>query len=143
MKPTIQSATISYSGPVLALATTTALLTGALVIAPVIRPAQAQAVSVLQVDVKEVAKGWRASKLRGADVQNAAGEDIGEIDDLIITKDKVAYAILDVGGFLGLGGHLVAVPFDSLQVAEDGSKVVLKEGTKEQLQQMPEFKYPS
>ena len=141
MKPTIQSATISYSGPVLALATATALLTGALVLAPVIRSAQAQA--VLQVDVKEVAKGWRASKLRGADVQNAAGEDIGEIDDLIITKDKVAYAILDVGGFLGLGGHLVAVPFDSLQVAEDGSKIVLKEGTKEQLQQMPEFKYPS
>ena len=143
MKP-IASAKLFSPRPVLALATVAALLSGALGGAPLVRPAQAQDVTVMEVDVKEVAKGWRTSKLRGARIENPAGENIGSIDDLVLSPDaKVTYAILDVGGFLGLGGHLVAVPFDQLQVTDNGDKIVLKQGTKEQLQQMPEFNYPS
>jgi sporulation protein YlmC with PRC-barrel domain len=91
--------------------------------------------------VKEVAKGYRASELTGADVENGAGESIGSIDDLIVDREKVLFAILEVGGFLGIGGFLVAIPYDSMEISEDGSKIVLAEGSKEELQKLPEFKY--
>lgn len=104
-------------------------------------PALSQDVVVLEVDVKEVAEGYRASELTGAAVENSAGEEIGSIDDLIVDKEQVLFAILQIGGFLGIGGFLVAVPYDSMEISEGGSKIVLAQGSKEELQQLPEFKY--
>ncbi len=104
-------------------------------------PAVAQNVVVIDVDVKEVAKGYRATELVGADVENSTGKTIGSIDDLIVDREKVPFAILQVGGFLGIGGFLVAVPYNSLQVNTDGSKIVLAQGSKEELQKLPEFQY--
>lgn len=118
-----------------------AFFTGGAFMAPVTGPAFSQNVLVLDVDVKEVAKGYRVSELTGADVQNAAGEEIGTIDDLIVDRQKVLFAILQVGGFLGIGGFLVAIPYEALEINEDGSKIVLAQGSKEELQKMPEFKY--
>ena len=118
-----------------------AALGSAMLVSLDIRPAMAQA-TVAVVDVVAVAQGYRASKLIGANVENATGEDIGNIDDLIIDKQQVLYAILQVGGFLGLGGYLVAVPFENLQISEDGSRIVLTTGgSKEELQQTQEFTY--
>lgn len=105
-------------------------------------PAFSQSVVVLDVDVKEVAKGYRASKLSGSNVQNGAGERIGLISDLIVDREKVLFAILQIGGFLGLGAHLVAIPYPALEISADGSKIVLAQGSKERLQKLPEFKYP-
>ena len=51
------------------------------------------------------------------------------------------FAILQVGDFLGLGGFLVAIPYNALDINEDGSKIVLAQGSKEELQKLPEFKY--
>jgi sporulation protein YlmC with PRC-barrel domain len=116
-------------------------LTVAIFLPSATRPALSQNVVVLDVDVKEVAKGYRASELTGADVENGAGESIGSIDDLIVDRDKVLFAVLQVGGFLGIGGFLVAIPYDSLEISEDGSKIVLAQGSKEDLQKLPEFKY--
>ncbi|MDB5561571.1 MAG: hypothetical protein JWN11_989, partial [Hyphomicrobiales bacterium] len=63
--------------------------------------------------------------------------------DLIVDKEKVLYAILQVGGFLGLGGFLIAVPYNSLNISPDGKKIVLTQGgSKAELQKTPEFKYP-
>lgn len=104
-------------------------------------PAFSQSVVVLDVDVKEVAKGYRASKLSGSNVQNGTGERIGSISDLIVDRDKVLFAILQVGGFLGIGAHLVAIPYNALEINADGSKIVLAQASKERLQKMPEFKY--
>jgi sporulation protein YlmC with PRC-barrel domain len=117
------------------------LLTGAISLPWIAGPALSQSVVVVDVDVKEVAKGYRASELTGADVENGAGESIGSIDDLIVDREKVLFAILEVGGFLGIGGFLVAIPYDSMEISEDGSKIVLAEGSKEELQKLPEFKY--
>ncbi|CAH0342592.1 PRC-barrel domain-containing protein [Rhizobium sp. CECT 9324] len=103
--------------------------------------AVAQNVVIVDVDVKEVAKGYRASELVGADVENSSGEAIGSIDDLIVDREKVLFSILEVGGFLGIGGFLVAVPYNSLQINADGSQIVLAQGSKEELQKLPEFKY--
>lgn len=117
------------------------LLTVVVFLSPATQPAFSQAVMVLDVDVKEVAKGYRASELAGADVENTKGEEVGSIDDLIVDREDVLFAILEVGGFLGIGGFLVAVPYDSLDINEDGSRIVLAEGSKEDLEKLPEFNY--
>jgi sporulation protein YlmC with PRC-barrel domain len=119
----------------------TTLLSGALLLSPAPRPANGQEVVVVEVDVKEVAAGTRASKLIGKEVMNANGESIGDIDDLVIDRKDVLFAILQVGGFLGLGGLLVAVPYDRLEIGGDDDRVVLAEASREQLERMPEFKY--
>jgi sporulation protein YlmC with PRC-barrel domain len=59
---------------------------------------------------------WRASKLPGVNVYNEANEKIGDINDVILDKSgKADKVILGVGGFLGMGEHLVAVPFDKIK----------------------------
>ncbi|WP_020188288.1 PRC-barrel domain-containing protein [Methylopila sp. 73B] len=102
---------------------------------------QAQVVRLVVVDIKAVAQGYQVSKLIGANVENDKKEKIGSLDDLIITKDRDLFAILQVGGFLGLGGHLVAVPYTSLNISDDGGSITLGGGSKEALGKLPEFQY--
>ena len=52
---------------------------------------------------------------------------------------KEPYAVLSIGGFLGMGTHLVVVPYDTLKFAE--KEVMFPGGTKEGLKMLPEFKY--
>lgn len=103
----------------------------------------AQAVSLIRVDISKVAKGYRASKLINASVSNDKNEKIGTLDDIIIdaAQKNALFAVLQVGGFLGLGGRLVAVPYESIQISEDGKKVVLPGATKDELKKLAEFKY--
>ncbi len=101
----------------------------------------AQAVNLIQVDIKTVAQGYQGSKLVGRPVYNDKGEKIGTLDDLIVTGDKNLYAVLQVGGFLGLGGHLIALPYDSLKIDDDGRKLTLAGASKDALGKLPEFQY--
>jgi sporulation protein YlmC with PRC-barrel domain len=100
-----------------------------------------QAVTEKRTDVVQLANGYRASKLSGVDVYNRNKDTIGTLDDLIVSPgaDRSTYAILSVGGFLGMGKHLVAVPFNDLQIAN--RRVVLPDATKKSLEALPEFKY--
>ncbi len=98
-------------------------------------------VALVVVDVVAVADGYRASKLRGATVVNPKNEKIGKLDDLIVGKDRVLFAIIQVGGFLGLGSYLIAVPYTSLQISDNGERIVLPGGTNEHIKALPEFKY--
>jgi hypothetical protein len=100
-----------------------------------------QAVQLVVVDVAAVAKGYRASKLLHASVRNDKNEKIGSIDDIIIGHDRLLFAVLEVGGFLGMGAHLVAVPYQSLVLEEDGGKIVLPGASKDELKKLPEFGY--
>lgn len=78
-----------------------------------------------------------AKKLFDMDVFNQNGNNLGGIDDLILSNEnKVTYAIMSVDGVLGVGDKLVAVPFHSLQIAND--KIMLQ-ATEEQLEQASEF----
>ncbi|CAO3431999.1 PRC-barrel domain-containing protein [Azospirillum doebereinerae] len=104
-------------------------------------PVLSQAVALVVVDVKAVAAGYRASKLTGTSVVNEKNEKIGSLDDIIIGRDKVLFAVLEVGGFLGIGAHLVAVPFSDLQLDETGKKISLPGASKDELKKLPEFKY--
>jgi hypothetical protein len=98
-----------------------------------------QTVELAKVDITQVSAGYRASKVIGSTVLNDANESIGTIDDLLVSPDgKATYAVLSVGGFLGMGSKLVVVPYGSLQL---GDKVVLPGGSKDGLTNLPEFKY--
>ena len=99
-----------------------------------------QTIELAKVDVKTLAAGYRASKVIGSSVVNDANETIGKIDDILISSDgKQPYAVLSIGGFLGMGSHRVVVPYDSLTFAN--KKVTLPGGSKEGLKMLPEFKY--
>ena len=87
-----------------------------------------------------VATGWRASKLIHAVVYNDKNEKIGRIDDLIVSPDgTLSVAVIDVGGFLGIDAHRVAIPVQDFD--EVSPKIVLKGASKEELKKIPEFKY--
>src|ERR1700719_735367 len=109
-------------------------------------PALPQAgVQLVKVDLSVVAKGYRMSKLIGSSVINDKNEKIGTVDDVIADKDKkqLSFAVLQVGGFLGVGGHLVAVPYESLGIDDTGQKITLPGATKDELKKMSEFNYPA
>ena len=92
------------------------------------------------VNTTTLVTGYRTSKVVGAKVVNEANETVGEVDDLIVTPtDKVPFAVLAVGGFLGMGERNVVVPASSLEI---GNKTVMLRGaTKESLKALPEYKY--
>lgn len=118
----------------------------AVLIATAPRPAPAQEVVLVPADVKEVAQGYRTSRLTGKEVVNDAKEEIGEIDDFVVTADSEdpgIFAVLQVGGFLGLGGYLVAIPFESLDLEDPSGEIVLTGATQEALKRLPEFEYGS
>ena len=63
---------------------------------------------------------WRASKVVGLSVYNDKNEKIGSINDLLMDKSgNVKAAVIGVGGFLGVGEHLVAVSFDNVKFSEE------------------------
>jgi hypothetical protein len=63
----------------------------------------------------------RAAKVQGTAVTNPAHEDLGTIRDVVLDKldGSVRYAVLEFGGFLGLGSKLFALPWELL--AYDGT----------------------
>jgi sporulation protein YlmC with PRC-barrel domain len=99
-----------------------------------------QTVEITKVDVQTVSAGYRASKVIGSSVLNDASEAIGKIEDLLVSPDgKAPYAVLSIGGFLGMDTHLIVVPYDNLKLVDN--KIVLPGGTKDTLKMLPEFKY--
>ena len=118
-----------------------AALVSAMLVSSLPVPILSQGIQLVVVDVHEVAEGYRASKLISSSVVNDQNEKIGTIEDIVIGKDKVLFAVLQVGGFLHIGGRMVAVPFQSLVLDENGAKIKLPGATQEALKKLPEFKY--
>ncbi len=86
----------------------------------------------------------RASKLIGTKVVNSANETIGDINEIVLSKDgKVAAVIIGVGGFLGMGEREVAVSFESLRMNRDsnGNLVLAVNATKDTLKSAPEWRW--
>ena len=73
-------------------------------------------------------------------VQNPQGEDLGKIEDLVfdLGAGRIAYAVLSLGGFLGLGDKHVAIPWDALRVAPHEHRAIL-DMPKERLENAPGF----
>jgi hypothetical protein len=82
----------------------------------------------------------RLGKVVGASVYNDQHQSIGSIDDVLMSGDhKATTAVISVGGFLGMGGKLVSVPFDKLQIGKD--RIMMPGATKATLTSMPVFNY--
>jgi sporulation protein YlmC with PRC-barrel domain len=63
---------------------------------------------------------WRASKVVGLSVYNDNNESVGSINDLLTDKNgNIKAVVVGVGGFLGVGEHLVAVPFDKIKFVNE------------------------
>src|SRR4029077_4296151 len=63
---------------------------------------------------------WRGSKVVGLNVYNDKDESIGSINDLLMDKSgNIKAVVLGVGGFLGMGEHLVAIPFDKIKFVDE------------------------
>jgi sporulation protein YlmC with PRC-barrel domain len=87
-------------------------------------------------------KELRASKLVGARVRNAAGDTLGEIEELVLgsnDRDDML-VVVSVGGLLDVGDKLVALPYDDLRVSADGDTFYV-DRTEEQLQAAQAFTY--
>ncbi|SHK04899.1 PRC-barrel domain-containing protein [Bradyrhizobium lablabi] len=62
---------------------------------------------------------WRGSKIIGLNVYNDNNENLGSINELLMDKNgKVQGIVLSVGGFLGMGSHLVAVPYEKVKFVD-------------------------
>ena len=120
------------------------MLAGIMLISPAVSHAQVAGTTLLGVSVAEmrdVALGWSVKRtILGQPVYNDKNERVGSVDDLIVTPDKaLSYAIVNVGGFLGLAKHDVAIPVSQLKLVD--KKLVLPGATKEALKASPEFQY--
>jgi sporulation protein YlmC with PRC-barrel domain len=63
---------------------------------------------------------WRTSKVVGLNVYNDNNESLGSINDLLTDKSgNIKAAVISVGGFLGVGTRLVAVPFDKIKFVNE------------------------
>ena len=98
-------------------------------------------IGVPAAEITTLTKGWSAKKqILGKLVYNEQDEKVGQVDDIIVAPDKaISYAILGVGGFLGLGERNVVIPFTQLK-ADDG-KFILRGATKDALKALPAFDY--
>lgn len=96
-------------------------------------PHDVEAVLVV-VQFAELAPTYSVGDLLGRAVANDGGEEIGRLDDLMMQDDRLVFAVLSVGGFLGLGAHQVVVAFEDLLI--DDEAVVLPGATKAALKQM-------
>lgn len=78
-----------------------------------------------------------ADDLKGMDVVDQSGDDIGNVDSVVLGPDRgQAHAIVTVGGLLGMGGRDVMVPLDQLQL--EGDDQLRISSTREQLEALPE-----
>ena len=101
-------------------------------------------VTVIEMEV--VVVGWSTKHdLFDKTVVNDKNEKIGKIDDLIISPSKASatpaasFAIIGVGGFLGIGKRDVAIPVEQLKLQD--KKLVLAGATKDALKALPPFVY--
>jgi sporulation protein YlmC with PRC-barrel domain len=81
-----------------------------------------------------------ASTISGDKVVNRSGENLGDIKDLMVDVDsgRIAYAVLEFGGFMGLGSKLFAVPLSAMEV-DTANKQFVFDQTKETLENAPGF----
>lgn len=83
-----------------------------------------------------------AERLIGANAVTADGEEIATVDDLVLDADSAAtHVIMDVGGFLGMGTHTVAIDINEVDILwndADGDVMVQISMTEDQLRAMPE-----
>jgi ribosomal 30S subunit maturation factor RimM len=96
-------------------------------------------VTVVEMDALVAGRSAKRD-LIGKTVVNDQKQKIGKIDDIIVgPNNEVSFAIVGVGGFVGLGKHDVAIPMNQLQI--NPNNIVLPGASKEALKALPKFEY--
>jgi sporulation protein YlmC with PRC-barrel domain len=82
----------------------------------------------------------RASKMTGMDVRNPANENLGDIEDVVLDRERgtIAYAVVSFGGFLKMGDKFFAIPWEALKPTTDRAAFVLNV-PKDKLEKAPGF----
>lgn len=115
----------------------------ALMTLPVSLQAQApKPVVAIQFVTEQPPTEWLARVFLGAEVQNALGERIGDINDLVFDRSgRISTVVLGVGGFLGMGEKNVGVPYGALtySVSKDGARLIVVDLSKDALKAAPNF----
>lgn len=99
--------------------------------------------SEMAVDTASLRNARRASRMIGAAVYNESNESIGEVDDIVLPGDgRAPVAVVSVGGFLGIGAKLIAVPYERLRAAGERNRWTLSgAASREELGRLPAFSY--
>lgn len=81
-----------------------------------------------------------ATSVIGDKVVNHQGDALGKIEEIMLDVDdnRIAYAVLSFGGFLGIGDKYFAVPWEALRLDANNKRFVLNE-SKERLENAPGF----
>lgn len=82
----------------------------------------------------------RMSQLIGSRIYNDRDQNVGEVDDVLLTPNG-PMAIVQVGGFLGIGGRLVQMPLSDMRWNAERERLMLPGATKEMLETRPAFEY--
>ena len=90
------------------------------------------------LDEASLARSARATKLIGSHVY-AGDSDVGKITDILIDREHAAVtaAVLSVGGVLGVGDKLVAIPIDQIKIDGEARFVITR--SKQDLEKAPAF----
>ncbi|MBJ7535229.1 PRC-barrel domain-containing protein [Rhodomicrobium vannielii ATCC 17100] len=84
---------------------------------------------------------WRAESVMGKNVMTRAGERAGRVVDVLADgSGAVQAAVVEVGGFLGVGSRRIAIAWPDLHFASDGRDVLVVELPRERLSEAPEVK---
>lgn len=80
-----------------------------------------------EIEIDETKRLIASNKVEGTDVYNRAGEKLGSIHNFMVDKrsGKVEYAVLQFGGFLGLGSDYYPLPWSVLDYETDSSGYVV------------------
>ncbi|MBS4538709.1 PRC-barrel domain-containing protein [Clostridium sp. D2Q-11] len=92
-------------------------------------------------EVEDMEKLIKVNDLEGYEVKNLDNDKLGKIEDIVIDYHNgvIAYGILSVGGFLGIGDDLYAIPWRALTLDPKEEKFIL-DADKEKLKDAPSFK---
>jgi len=88
---------------------------------------------------------FRSSELKSRHVESPEGEQIATIHEIVVDPQvgRISYVVLSVGGFLGTGEKLIAVPWDAIKImpSKDNPKLerLTLATTKEKLEKAPEY----
>jgi hypothetical protein len=123
------------------LITSAALAMACVTTAGIAQVAGLQPIGITAEQSNGLLKGWSVRKaLVDQPVYNDMNDQIGSVYDIIISPDrKATYAVLSVGGFLGMGKHYVAIDVDKFSI-RDGN-LFLAGASKDALKASPEFEY--
>jgi sporulation protein YlmC with PRC-barrel domain len=96
--------------------------------------------NALSAEARDKSGVLKVSTVIGMKVQDTEGKKLGDIKELVIdpADGSIGYAVLDFGGFLGIGDKYFAVPWEALQWTPDHKAIVL-DVSKKDLKQAPGF----